>query len=110
MAIPRKNSRVIVVANEEYRCTISPEDSYIVFIAEHEEFTGRRVQVYINTDINKLWVNFPEVENLNLRIIKPKDAEAIITQAIEKGWKPKEKGSPLSFDLSDNGLLIGRKF
>jgi hypothetical protein len=109
VAIPNKNSRKIIVASETYRWTISPDDGYIVFIAEQEDFKGRRLQVYIDSDINKFWANFPDVKELNLKVIKPKDAESIISQAIEKGWNPKEKGSPIIFDLSEDLLLIGRK-
>ena len=109
VAIPNKNSRKIVVASETYRWTVSPDDGYIVFVAEQEGFKGRRLQVYIDSDINKFWANFPGVKELNLKVIKTKDAESIISQAIEKGWNPKEKGSPIIFDLSEDLLLIGRK-
>ncbi|WP_248484070.1 hypothetical protein [Tepidibacter aestuarii] len=109
MAIPNKNSRKIVVGNETYRWTISPNNDYIVFIAEQEESKGRRLEVYIYSDINKFWVSFPDIKDLNLKIIKPKNAELIISQAINKGWNPKEKGSPITFDLTEDFLLISRK-
>lgn len=109
VTIPNKNSRKIVVENDTYRWTISPDSGYIVFVAEHEEFKGRRLQVYICSDINKYWVNFPNVKELNLKIIKPKNAELIISQAINKGWNPKEKGSPIIFDLAEDFLLISHK-
>ena len=94
MAIPNKNSRKIFVADETYRWIISPDDGFIVFVVEHENVKGRRLEVNIHS---------------NSKIINPKDAELIIYRAIEKGWNPKEKGSPLIFDLSDDYLLIGRR-
>ena len=109
MTRPNKNSRKIGVENETYRGTISPDDGYIVFVAEQSEYKGRRIEVYINSFINDIWVNFPNMKNLKLKIIKPKNAESIISQAIDKGWNPKEKGSPIIFDLSDDFLLISRK-
>lgn len=110
MTLHKKDSRKIVIGNDTYRWTISPNDGYIVFVAEQETFKGRRVEVYIRSDINKLWVNFPDVKDLILKVIKPKDAELIISQAIQNGWNPKEKGSPVIFDLAEDCILISRKY
>jgi hypothetical protein len=60
-------------------------------------------------DIPTLWVEFPKVDNLNLKIIKPKDSEAIIRQALQLGWNPEEPGSPIVYDLIDNKLLKRKK-
>lgn len=87
------------VDNEIYRWIISPNDGYLTFIAESWDFQGRKLEVYIKSDINKLWVKFPDIEDLNMKIIKPKDASSIISQANKKGWNPREKGSPIVFDL-----------
>jgi hypothetical protein len=46
---------------------------------------------------------------LNLKIIKPKDSETIIRQALELGWNPEESGSPIVYDLIDNNLLRRKK-
>lgn len=107
MTLSRKKSRKIVVGNENFRWVISPDGGYIVFVAEHYEFNGRKIQVYINSDIDQFWVDFPNCEGMDLKIIKPKDAESIISQAITYGWNPKEKGTSIVFDLIDN-LLIKR--
>jgi len=40
-----------------------------------------------------------------MRIIKPKDSESIICQAIKLGWNPEEKGSPMKFDLIGAELI-----
>lgn len=109
MAIPNRNSRKIVVGNETYRWIVSPKDECIVLVAEHEEFKARRIEVFIHSDIHKFWGEFPNFEELNLKIIKPKDVESIISQAIKEGWNPKEKGSPIIFHLSEKTQLLSRK-
>jgi hypothetical protein len=108
MAIPNKNSRKIVVGNETYKWIISPKDKYIILVAEHKEFKGRRIEVYIRSDIKNYHINNPNIEDLNIKIIKPKDVELIIIQAIEQGWNAEEKGPPIIFDLVGD-LLVKRK-
>lgn len=105
MTLSKKKSRRIVVNNDTYRWGISPDDGYIVFVAELCEVQGRKIQVYINSDIDKIWVNFPNVEDLNLKITKPKDVEYMISEALKKGWNPKEKGNPIIFDLINDALI-----
>ncbi|SDT24418.1 hypothetical protein SAMN05444162_3534 [Paenibacillaceae bacterium GAS479] len=99
MAMSKKNSRTIMVANETYKWTISPNSGYVVLVVELEMGVGRRIEVYINSDINDFWANFPHINNLDLKVIKPGDVKNIIIQALKDGWGPKEKGKPLIFDL-----------
>lgn len=80
MAIPSKSSRKIVVENEIYKWIISVGDKSLVFVAEHDEYKGRRLEVHI--------------KDFNTKSVTPKDAATFIIEAIEKGWNPKEKGSP----------------
>lgn len=108
MAIPNKNSRKIVVGNKTYKWIVSPKDKYIILVAEQKEFKGRRIEVYIRSDIKNYHINSPNIEDLNIKIIKPKDVELIIIQAIEQGWNSEEKGSPIIFDLVGD-LLVKRK-
>ncbi|WP_163853630.1 hypothetical protein [Paenibacillus elgii] len=105
MTLRNKGSRKIAVGNEPYRWVISAASKgHIVLIAEHGQEKGRKLQVYIESDINDYWVEFPYVDSLNLKIVTPKEVAAIISQAIEKGWNPKEKGSPMVFDWSGEVL------
>lgn len=103
MALPNKNSRKITVGGEIYRWIISPQGKSILFVSELEEFKGRRIEVRVNTDVRNF--GFNSLNEEEVRIIKPRDAESIITQAIKLGWDPKEKGSPIVFDL-EGELLI----
>lgn len=105
MTMPNRTSRKIVVNNESYRWSVSPHLGGIVFVVEREAFKGRILKVYINSDINEMWVSFPYIQNLNLKVIKPKDVELIISQSLNKGWNPKEKGAPIVFDLVEDCKL-----
>ncbi|UTW67965.1 hypothetical protein KFE94_07570 [bacterium SCSIO 12643] len=90
---------------KSYRWVVSPDSNFVVFIAEKEGVKGRKIEVYINSEINSYWTKFPDVEGINMRIIKPKDAESIIKQALNLGWVPDQKDSPMVFDLIDDELI-----
>ena len=107
--LSKKKSRPIVVEDTRFRWAISPDSGYVVFVAEREDIKGRKIEVYIDTDINNFWVEFPNIDKLNLKVIKPKDAANIISQAIHLGWKPNEKGAPLVFDYPESGELLLKK-
>ncbi len=110
MTLPKKKSRILTVDNVQYRCVIGPNDGYNVFYAEIEdENKGCIIEVYFDTEINKFWIEFPYVSNLNLKILKPKDFEIIIRQALVNGWNPKEKGQNLRFDFVDNTLIKSKQ-
>ncbi|MBH5320363.1 hypothetical protein I6N90_21455 [Paenibacillus sp. GSMTC-2017] len=104
--INKKSSRKIVVRNEQYSWTVSPDSGYVITIAEHEIYKGRRLEVYIQSDIDSYWVNFPNTEHLNLKIIRPRDVEFFICQAIDQGWEPSVKGTPIVFDFDGGNLNI----
>lgn len=99
MSLSKKNSRLIACNNRKFRWTISPAMDYIKFIAEAEQNSGRKIEVTIKSDINRFWLEFPNVSDLNLKVIKPKDAESFIIQALSDGWNPEEKGSAIKYQL-----------
>jgi len=105
MALSKKKSRIITIENEKFRWVISPSSGYLVYVAEKEDVKGRKIEVYIKSYINDFWVKFPHVKDLKLKIIKPKDSESIIKQALKLGWIPEEKGRPIVFDLVNNKLI-----
>lgn len=107
MAFPKKKSRRIIVDNTYYRCMVGPNDGYNFFYAHiDQEEHGRIIEVFFPTDVNKYWVSFPYVSDLNLYILKPKDFELIIRQALFFGWDPLEKGIPMKFQYSDEQLVL----
>jgi len=83
---PKKKSRTISIDVIKYRWLVGPNDGYNVFVAQKEGANGRIIEVYFQTDINAYWIEFPNVDNLNLKIIMPKDSETIIRQALQLGW------------------------
>ncbi|MBY0013939.1 hypothetical protein [Paenibacillus typhae] len=107
MTINKKDGRKITVNAEPYIWAISPDSGYIVMVAEHESVKGRRLEVYIQSDIDSFWVNVPHTEHLNQKIVRPKDAAHFINQAIERGWNPQEKDAPAVFVL-DGDILKSR--
>ncbi|MFE4570935.1 hypothetical protein [Paenibacillus chitinolyticus] len=42
-----------------------------------------------------------------MKIVRPKDVEFFIFQALDLGWIPKVKGKPVVFDF--NGLKLTRR-
>lgn len=105
MAFPNKNSRRIHINGIDFRWIIGPNDGYNLFYAEREGVKGRSIEVYFRTDINKFWVEFPYVKELNLKVIYPKEAALIIREALRLGWNPLERKPPLVFDWNDQVLI-----
>lgn len=105
MSLSKKNSRTIRVGDTDFRWTISPKSNQIIFVAESNNTKGRKIEVKIDSDIDKYWIEFPNVKDLNLKVIKPKDAENIITQALRTGWDPSDKGTPLKFEFKNETLV-----
>ena len=105
MALTKKKSRPIIIDNENYRWLISTRGKGIIaFIAEKQNSNGSIIEVKIESDINELWTEFPNVSELNLKVIKPKDAELIIRQARKLGWNPEQSGKPNKFDFDGQKL------
>ena len=105
MALNQKNSRPITIDGEKFRWLVSPVKDHIVFVAEKEGIKGRKIEIHIDSEINEFWLRFPNVEGMNLKVIKPKDASFLIESALELGWNPEEKGSPLVFEWRDKNLV-----
>ncbi|BBI34142.1 hypothetical protein [Cohnella abietis] len=107
MTINKKSTRRISVRNDNYIWTVSPGSGYIVMIAEHEIIRGMHLEVYVISDIDSAWVNFPNTEHLNMKIIRPRDVEYFICQALDQGWTPQVKGTPVVFDF--DGMILKRR-
>lgn len=106
MTISKKVSRKITIGREVFRWVISPSSKgVIVLTVHHEEVSGQIIRVYIESDINEYWVEFPNVESLNNKVVKPSEVASIITEAMKQGWNPKKKGTPISFAISKNNLV-----
>ena len=105
MTLPKKKSRPITVDHEKYRWLISQRAKGIIaFISEKENSKGAIIEVKIESNINHLWTEFPNINGMNLKVIKPKDAESIIRQAQNLGWNPEQSGEPCRFEFDGNKL------
>jgi hypothetical protein len=106
MTISKKGSRKITVNLEAFRWVISPSSKGIIILTvQHEEVSGQIIRVYIESDINDFWFEFPHVESLNNKVITPVEVSTIIAEAIVKGWDPRKRGTPLSFNLCRSTLI-----
>lgn len=106
MTISEKGSRKIIVGQEQFRWVITPSARGIITLTvQHDEVKGQLLRVDIESDINEFWVEFPNVESLNNKIVMPAEIALIISEAIIQGWKPREKGALLRFKHSENKLL-----
>jgi hypothetical protein len=105
MTINKKSLRKIIVNNENFVWTVSPSSGNIILIAELGSNNGRRLEVYVESDIDSYWLNFPDSEQLNLKIIRPKDVEFFISHALDQGYNPREIGAPLVFDFNRKDLI-----
>ena len=109
MAFPKKKLRTISVDGIKYHWLVGPNDGFNVFVAQKEGVEGRRIEVYFPTEINSRWTEYPKTANSNLKIIKPKESESIIRQAVRLGWNPEQKGKPVKYDLIDDKLVERKK-
>ncbi|WP_138756546.1 hypothetical protein [Paenibacillus sinopodophylli] len=106
MTISKKGSRKIVVGQESFRWVITPSARGVIKLTvQHDEVKGQLLRVDIESDINEFWVEFPNVESLNNKIVVSAEIAFIISEAIIQGWKPRGKGPVLSFKHSENKLL-----
>ncbi|MBO7748730.1 hypothetical protein I8J29_31630 [Paenibacillus sp. MWE-103] len=108
MTISKRGTRKIIVEQEPYRWVVTPSTKGVITLTvQHDEVTGQLLRVYIESDINEFWVEFPHVASLNNKIVLPAEIAFIITEAIIQGWNPREKGEVLSFKLfEDNSLSL----
>jgi hypothetical protein len=104
VTLSKKGLRKINVNHENYSWKVSPNRGYVVLVVEHSSKKGRRVEVKIKTDLNDYWVELPNVDELDLKVVTPKDVSLIINAALGHGWDPSEKGNPMSFILGENIL------
>lgn len=99
MTLNRKDARAITINNEKFRWAISPGSGYVTLIVEHEATNGQRLEVCIESDINDYWADFPLIETMNLRVVKPREVRQIILEAINEGWMYREPGKPITYKL-----------
>jgi hypothetical protein len=106
MAFPKKESKIITIDEVKYRWMVGPNDDYNYFYAQNERGEGQKIAVQFGMyiDENKI----PHVTKSDLIIIKPREAELIIRQALVLGWNADEKGPTLFFRLNGDKVIKWR--
>lgn len=108
MTFPKKGLRPITVDGETYRYKISSKISHVALLAGKDAENGQLVEVAIETDLGKYWLEFPNVDGFNLKVATPKLVQSIIKQALHLGWRPDLKGKTLKFNLKLAEEIITR--
>ncbi|MBW4605312.1 MAG: hypothetical protein KME29_38625 [Calothrix sp. FI2-JRJ7] len=93
MGLPKKGTRIITVNETTYRWVVSPSDGYLYIIIEHSDFSRQRLNAgfkYHNTYVSdkdneyRRWAQ--------RRLITPSLVKSVILLALDKGWKPTQRG------------------
>ena len=105
MALPKNKSRIITIDQAKFRCMVGPNDGYNIFYAELDQAKRQMIHVYFDMYQSYYDGGAPIKEKSNLKILKPKDFETIIRQALEQGWNPIGGGTPMLFDLKGDILI-----
>ena len=111
MALSQRNSRRIIVDGSVFRWVASQNSGFVVFVAQHEENNGKKVEIVVSSDdglIIEKGSFSVECGGIAELIITPKTAESLIRKAIEIGWNPAVTGPPVELTLNGNELCVRR--
>lgn len=111
MTLSNRNSRKIVVNDEEYRWSPSQDSGFMVLIVQHVSGNGKKLEVVISDDKNIIVENGSysiQVGCTNKLLITPKLVQTIISDALTMGWCPDKLGPPVELSLCDGRLEIRR--
>jgi hypothetical protein len=102
--IKSKKFRKINVDGEIYGWIVGSCKGFLIINIMPYFYDGSKLEIYVESDIARFWVDFPNVKGYNLRVIKPKDVRISILKAIEKGWVPKNKSDNRTYYLVGEDL------
>lgn len=95
MGLAKRGSRCLVIDGVAYRWVVSPDDGYMVLVAELAEEPGQRLEAYFS------YHDVYEQQGAGVsrivgqrRIIRPGIVKATIQAALGRGWKPSQGGLP----------------
>lgn len=105
MALQRKHSRLITIAGETYRWTVSnarqARTDLIAVVVEWAAQPGQRLQVHV--PCRDFWLDLPEFTSRRrfnadaYRPVTPAMVRGMILSAMAAGWTPEKRGKPLTF-------------
>lgn len=110
MALPKKGTRSITVQQKTYRWGVSSAgQGMLVVTIQSAGEAGQLIRVYMKADVPVMSAATEQAGDSPLaqerRAIKPSDVEAIIAEAVQQGWEPEKKGTPLSFEWRGDVLF-----
>ncbi|BAZ12590.1 hypothetical protein NIES4071_44210 [Calothrix sp. NIES-4071] len=93
MGLSKKETRIITVNGTTYKWVVSPSGGYLYLIIEHNDFSGQRLNAgfkYHNTYVYNKDSEYRRLEQR--RLITPSLVKSVILLALDKGWKPAQRG------------------
>jgi hypothetical protein len=95
VGLAKRGTRRSVVGGVVYRWVVSPDDGYMVLVAELADEPGQRLEAYFRyQDVCE-----PEVVGVlrivgQRRAIRPGVVLSVIQAALSRGWQPSQRGLP----------------
>jgi hypothetical protein len=106
VGLAKRGTRRIVVDGVTYRWVVSPDDGYIVLVAELSDASGQRLEAFFSYhDVYE-----PQGEGVlrivgQRRTIRPSVVRAVIQTALGRGWRPSQQGLP-PFRIHDTDQVV----
>ncbi|MBC8139339.1 MAG: hypothetical protein H8F28_25975 [Fibrella sp.] len=112
MAMPKKGSRSIVVDDVLYRWRTRGEREYNMTVAVEPVTDGGMSSLIVDTSVMAPTNSPPDDKDgkwfgAYTISVTPAVVEAYIRQAMNKGWKPTEKGKPFIL-VADKSMATGK--
>lgn len=83
---------------------VSASQDTLTLIIQPDNNKNTKITVLIASNINCYWSCFPNVNELNIKVIKPSEVRKIIEYAIMDGWDPKTDEKKYTYKYYDNKL------
>jgi hypothetical protein len=93
MTLARKGARRITVEGVRYRWVVSPDDGYMVLVAEAVDVPGQRLEAFFRYhDVYEAAGGGALRIVGQRRSISPKVVQRVIMTALARGWRPLQRG------------------
>lgn len=106
MGLAKRGTRRITVGGSAYRWVVSPDDGYMVLVAELADEPGQRLEASFNYhDIHEL--AGPGASRIagQRRSVSPGVVSVVIEVALRRGWQPSRRGLK-AFRVHDADQLV----
>ncbi|WP_430883350.1 hypothetical protein [Fusibacter sp. JL216-2] len=87
MGLSTKKSKIVKLDELEYKWLVSTGSKINLLLIEANDNRKSILEVEFESDIDRYWVEFPEVDDLNRFVVKPYHVKRIIKMAEKLGWK-----------------------